>query len=55
METPLPRSEMNHSNSNQGSLASRSPISFQTISVKTEAHDGRLGIGTAERLRAQHG
>ena len=27
----------------------------QTISEKTEAHDGRLRIGTAERLRARHG
>jgi hypothetical protein len=27
---------------------------FQTISIKMEARDGRLRIGAAERLRAQH-
>ncbi len=34
---------------------SRHPQNFQTISEKTKAHDGRLRIGTAERLRAGHG
>ena len=33
---------------------SRSRPSFQTISEKTGAHDGRLWIGTAERIGTKH-
>jgi hypothetical protein len=33
----------------------RRPPTFQTISAKTEPHNGRLRIGTAERVGPRHG